>query len=228
MCDVYYPRFRKNNEVTTADITVIAIQYVVLLFSLCVHEAAHAVTADRCGDPTARLLGRVTLNPLKHIDPIGTVVMPLLMMTTGIPYLFGWAKPVPFNPINLKNMRRDPVLIAIAGPVSNLLLAAFFVFLARIVVLLDHAGSLPFDSSLLILFFAMMVLLNLILAVFNIIPVPPLDGGHVLRYFLPESGRRMMDSIGPFGIIIAIFLARPVFARLNPLFDAVLGFAIGA
>lgn len=89
-------------------LTLGIVQYVCLLFSLSMHEAAHAITADRCGDPSARLLGRATLNPIAHIDPVGTVIMPILMMISGIPYLFGWAKPVPMNPANLRNIRRDP------------------------------------------------------------------------------------------------------------------------
>ena len=110
-------------------IPVLLIQYPCLLFALCFHESAHAWTADKCGDPSARLLGRVTMNPVKHADPIGTVAMPLIMMVFGVPFLFGWAKPVPFNPVNLRNIRRDPVLIAMAGPASNVLLAVVTVLM---------------------------------------------------------------------------------------------------
>jgi Zn-dependent protease len=179
------------------------LMFVCLIFSLSVHEAAHAAMADRCGDPSARLLGRVTLNPIPHIDPIGTVVMPLLMLFTGIPFLFGWAKPVPFNPRNLHNPRRDPVLIAIAGPLSNLMLALLTIFLMRVAFIIF--GVAPVLDSIFYLLAGLMILLNLILMLFNLIPVPPLDGGHVLYYFLPESGQKMLDQIGPFGILIAIF-----------------------
>lgn len=209
------------------DILQVLPMYLCLLFSLCVHEAAHAAMADRCGDPSARLMGRVTLNPLSHIDPIGTVVMPLLMMTTGVPFLFGWAKPVPFNPGNLNNIRRDPVLIAIAGPVSNLLLAIFFVFVVRLIMVVAGTGALAGIAGvgMLVGILSYMIIINLVLLFFNCIPVPPLDGHYVLNYFLPASWQESFQRIGPFGIIIAIMLARPLFRLLNPVFDLVLGVA---
>lgn len=197
----------------------------VLLFSLCVHEAAHAAMANACGDDTARLLGRLTLNPLAHISPLGTILVPLIMIfVIGFP--FGWAKPVPFNPTKLNNIRRDPVLVAMAGPASNLLLALFFALIGRIYFAL--AGG-PAEAPILIFgFFYFMILLNFILMLFNLIPVPPLDGHHVLNYFLPPAGQRAMQSIGPFGIIIAIFLAQPLFdIALPPLLSFIYS-ALGA
>lgn len=187
----------------------IVVPYLCLLFSLCVHEAAHAAMANRCGDPSARLMGRMTLNPVAHIDPIGTVVMPLIMMVSGFPYLFGWAKPVPFNPRNLRNIRRDPVAIAMAGPASNLGLALVFVFLFRILLVSQGILS-PEVANMLAAFVIQMIMTNLLLMLFNLIPVPPLDGHYVLHYFLPPAGQRMLEQIGPFGIIIAIIVARPV------------------
>ena len=197
--------------------------YLCFLFSLSVHEAAHAAMANRCGDPTGRLLGRMTLNPIRHMDPIGTFLMPLLMLFSHIPFLFGWAKPVPFNPLNLKNFRRDPVFIALAGPVANIFLAIIFIFLTRTAVIITHHAIPPMITIL----FSQMIILNLVLAFFNIIPVPPLDGHHVLYYFLPENGKRMIEQIGPFGIIIAIFLARPILTQLYPVFEIALAFAFG-
>ena len=200
----------------------IIIIFSVLLFSLCVHEAAHAAMAYYCGDDTARLQGRLTLNPLAHIDPLGTVIVPIVMYTmTG--FMFGWAKPVPFNPAKLNNVRRDPVLIAIAGPASNLMLALFFVFTGRFYFFL--AGGASEVPALVFTFFLSMVFLNLILMLFNLIPVPPLDGHHVLNYFLPPKGQRAMQRIGPFGIIIAILLARPLFDIAVP---PMLSFIYGA
>ena len=192
------------------DIGMVLMQYICLLFSLCVHEAAHAAMANWCGDPSARLLGRMTLDPRKHIDPIGTVVMPLLMLMTGIPYIFGWAKPVPFLPSNLNNIRRDPVLIALAGPVSNVIIAVSCAGILRVFFLLA-ANDVTFSlMSTLMMIVMFLMIINILLALFNMIPLPPLDGHHVLYYFLPQRGRELMDNIGPFGIIIAIlFVSRP-------------------
>ena len=170
------------------DPSYLVIMYTSLLFSLCVHEAAHAAMGEFCGDDTARLQGRLTLNPLAHIDPLGTVILPLLMISmTG--FLFGWAKPVPFNPRNLHNPRRDTVLIAMAGPASNLLLAFFFIFVARILSMTVGLDAIP---DPLFRFLIFIILMNFILLIFNLIPVPPLDGHYLLNYFLPPAGQRVM------------------------------------
>ncbi|MBI5091532.1 MAG: site-2 protease family protein [Candidatus Hydrogenedentes bacterium] len=185
----------------------ILLQYACLLFSLCFHEAAHAFMADRCGDPSARLMGRISMNPLAHIDPIGTVVMPLLMFVTHIPYLIGWAKPVPFNPRNLRDIRLDPVKIALAGPVSNLLLAVIGMVLLRGAVLVmgpDHI----LDSNIILDIAFTFIMMNIVLMVFNLLPIPPLDGHYVLHYFLPAGGQRVLEQIGPFGIIIVLVLVQ--------------------
>ena len=165
-----------------------------LLLSLSVHEAAHAWTADRLGDPTARMLGRITLNPLSHIDWIGTVLFPLVSATTGLP-LIGWAKPVPVNMHNLKAPRRDFALIASAGPISNVLLA---VAATPLFMMIHGNGSIELSTILA----AKFVVLNVSLAIFNMIPVPPLDGGNVLAGFVPESVASTIDRVRPFGIIV--------------------------
>jgi len=209
-----------------SDIGFKLVQYIVLLFSLCFHEAAHAAMANRRGDPTARLLGRMTLNPLAHIDPIGTVIMPLFMLFSPIPFLFGWAKPVPFNPRNLKDIRHDPALIAAAGPLSNLLLAITFTLILKIVVLLwpIAPSSAVFPILTYLIFYFVMV--NFLLALFNLIPVPPLDGGHLLHPFLPPGAQRAVEQIGPFGILIAIFVAHRILpVPLDFLAGAVRSFA---
>ncbi|HNR29272.1 MAG TPA: site-2 protease family protein [Candidatus Hydrogenedentes bacterium] len=191
------------------DIGFVLLQYFCLLFSLCIHEAAHAAMANYCGDPTARLMGRLTLNPVKHADPLGTVILPLFMMLTSVPYLFGWAKPVPFNPRNLNNMRRDPMLIALAGPGSNLLAAFACALILRILISIFGLQPDVQIAEILMMIAIYLIMINLLLLLFNLIPVPPLDGHHVLEYFLPPGGQRVLAQIGPFGILIAILVARP-------------------
>lgn len=198
-------------------------QYFCLLFSLCVHEAAHAAMANYCGDPSARLLGRLTLDPRSHIDPIGTVLFPLLAFTTGIPYLFGWAKPVPFNPRNLHNMRRDPVLIAMAGPGSNLIIALCVTLLMRFMVLAGATGPGAAPAvEIILLICTYLVLINLVLMLFNLIPVPPLDGHYVVRYFLSSEAEAKFERMGPIGLIFVILVAGQLITTpLYFLFDIV-------
>ncbi len=176
----------------------------VLLFSLTVHEAAHAWTANRLGDPTARRLGRISLNPAVHIDPIGTILLPLVAFMAG-GLIFGWAKPVPVNPMNLKNYRRDFLVIAAAGPASNVLLATAASLLMR-VGLAGAASSGGIASALFDIGF-MVIQLNLLLAVFNMIPIPPLDGGTVLAGLLPRPLADGYDRVvRPYGFMILLVL----------------------
>lgn len=169
--------------------------FLLLLFSLSVHEAAHAWTADRLGDPTARQLGRITLNPLAHIDWIGTVLFPLIAMLSGFP-LFGWAKPVPVEWRNLRSPRTDFAVIAAAGPVSNLLLA---VTLAIVLQLTGGVDRLPSGMAR---FMAGAVDMNCLLAIFNLVPVPPLDGGNVATGLLPLPLARALARLRPYGFLV--------------------------
>lgn len=187
------------------DITVIVLQYLCLLFSLSFHEAAHAAMANYWGDPTARLLGRMTLNPVKHADVMGTVILPIIAMISGIP-LFGWAKPVPFNPRNLTDRKRGPVWIALAGPGSNLLLVLFAAIVLRALAALSNVMPGSPVLSMFILAFFFLALINSILMLFNLIPLPPLDGHHVLEFFLSPEARKKYESIGPFSLIILFVL----------------------
>jgi Zn-dependent protease len=179
------------------------IQFVILVISLTVHEAAHAWSANRLGDPTARRLGRLSLNPVVHIDPIGTILLPLVgMMSAGL--ILGWAKPVPVNPANLgRDWRQKFMLIAAAGPASNLLIAV----LVAIALQAFTFGS-PFETSgrgVNVLFAA--IQLNVVLAVFNMVPVPPLDGGNVLLGLLPRHLAEPFEQIRPYGFLIVVGLA---------------------
>jgi len=172
-------------------------------------------------------MGRATLNPLPHIDPIGTVVMPLLMMVSGIPFLFGWAKPVPFNPRNLRNLRWDPAFIAAAGPVSNLLLAVTSAIVLRVIVAVSGIEPDAEVFRALLMVALLMMGTNLALALFNLIPVPPLDGGHILYPLLPPNGQRILEQIGPFGILIALFIGgRLISGPLQFLNDALVHLAL--
>ena len=175
------------------DISSILIGFAIVIVALTIHEAAHAWTADKLGDPTARLLGRVSLNPIVHIDPIGTVLLPLLAMFSGLPIL-GWAKPVPVNISRLRHHRRDFMIVAAAGPVSNLLQA--FIIAGVFRTLYD-----PSASDLLPAILKDAVTTNLILAFFNLIPIPPLDGGNVLAGLVPENAARVIDQVRQFGFI---------------------------
>ena len=183
------------------NIAQIFISFIVLLFSLTVHEMAHAWTADRLGDPTARLLGRVSLNPLVHADPIGTVLFPLIAMTTGAP-LIGWAKPVPVNVRQLRHHRRDYVLVAAAGPASNLVMAVTAGCLLAVLPISPQTLDEANVSAPLATFLSQAMRLNVLLAVFNMIPIPPLDGGNVLAGLLPYQLAGVFNQIRPYGFIL--------------------------
>jgi Zn-dependent protease len=190
----------------------------VLIASLSVHEAAHAWAAFRLGDRTAEHLGRLSLNPAVHVDPIGTLLFPLIAILTGLP-LIGWAKPVPVDTRFLRHPKRDFALIAAAGPASNVLMAivgAILLFLIPGVAPGDIAGRAVMTP--LFQFLDMFVVINVLLALFNMVPVPPLDGGNVLMGVLPAAGARVIDQMRPYGFIIlyALMLTGALSTLLGP------------
>lgn len=225
-------------------LVLVLFQVVVLILAFTVHECAHAWTAWRLGDPTARMLGRITLNPLKHLDPFGSVIFPLIGLYYG-GMLFGWAKPTPVTARNFKNYKRDDIIVSLAGPASNLLMAITALILLLIMKHAVGGGFLAIQAARLLahhvpiatenlpqlfpiaLFLYYVIFLNLLLFVFNLIPVPPLDGSHILRHFLPYSALQVYDRIGMFGLLIIMLLAggfifRVFLLPLQSTFDTIL------
>lgn len=183
------------------------ISLVILIFSAILHEIAHGFVADRFGDPTPRLSGRLTLNPKSHIDPVMSIFLPLVLLLSGSPVIFGAAKPVPIDPFNLREGRKDVALVALAGPLTNVLLAILASAFIRILTIPAIENAIPmFFLSILHFFFLLVVQLNLLLAIFNLLPIPPLDGSKVFALLLPEKEANIYLALGQFGMFILLFL----------------------
>jgi Zn-dependent protease len=188
----------------------IAVGFVVFVFSIVVHENAHGIAAEYFGDPTARMMGRITLNPVSHIDPVGSILLPAVAMMSQVPFI-GWAKPVPVNPANLRKPLVHNAYVAAAGPASNLLLAlAGAILMIMVGLVFKHVPGLTVEGSRTALFFTTLcnnlILFNCVLAIFNLVPIPPLDGHWILIRFLPPGPREAIASVGRFGFIILIAL----------------------
>jgi Zn-dependent protease len=183
----------------------------VVLFAITVHEASHGLAALKMGDPTAYQMGRITLNPIRHIDPVGTILLPAILIIMGAPP-FGWAKPVPVNPLNLKDPRKDNVIISIAGPASNIGVAVIAFVILKILMNLNPSlfytsgGGLANILSPLITIVYYTIVINVILAIFNLIPIPPLDGSGVVMGLISEEAAQKYEQIRPYGFFILILL----------------------
>jgi Zn-dependent protease len=185
-------------------------QLFVLIYSVVIHEVSHGLAADSLGDPTAKNLGRLTLNPLKHLDMFGSVVLPLLLFIVRSPFIIGYAKPVPYNPNNLSDKKYGPVKVALAGPAANLILALIFGLSLRL---------LPdiFTSPLIPQLFSFIILLNLVLAIFNLFPIPPLDGHWLLITFLPARFNALKVFLYKYSLILLFVFIIFIFPLIFPL-----------
>ena len=216
------------------DIGFVIIWFVVFLFSLSFHEASHAWTSEKFGDDTGRYQGRITLNPLPHIDPIGTIVFPLIMMFYSVP-LLGWAKPVQTNPLLWRDKTKANISVSAAGPISNFILMTVAFITMKVLI---EVGVLTFNPAMrniyevfgpstgqpafvkpLATFLGVMLMLNLALGVFNLIPIPPLDGSHVLEELLPPDMARAYEQIRPYGFLLLMALL--YLGALNYIFDPI-------
>jgi len=182
------------------DIVIAIFSLIVLLFSVIIHELAHGYVAHSLGDPTAKYQGRLTLNPLPHLDPFGSVILPLLLFISGSPVLIGWAKPVPINPYNFTDQKWGTLKVSLAGPATNITLAVFFGLLLRFI---PSAVFLAVPGLLII--FSFIVHINIILAIFNLVPIPPLDGSWILFKFIPDRFEKARLFLQQYGVFILIF-----------------------
>lgn len=206
-------------------VQTIAVWILPVIFAITVHEVAHGWVAMKCGDKTAWMLGRLTLNPIKHVDPIGTILVPGLLLISFTGFIFGWAKPVPVNSRNLRNPKRDMAYVAVAGPAANILMAIIWALIARVAVTVNiETVSLP-----LIYMGAAGITINLVLALVNLLPIPPLDGSRIMSSLLPNRWAWRYNQLERFGFIILIamlytgvlskILGYPLFALQNIFYE---------
>ena len=212
----------------------IILSLIAVFTAIVLHEFSHGYIAFRLGDPTAKIQGRLTLNPLAHIDPIGTILVPIVLVILRSPFLFGWAKPVPVNPNYFRNPYKGMFYVAIAGPLMNIALALGASAIGRLAILITPLSLLygrGFSAYFVQTIFYLLgffVIINIILAVFNLLPVPPLDGSRVLAYFLPPEGKRVMMQLERYGFLIVLALLylgalRGLIGLISGIWEALLG-----
>jgi Zn-dependent protease len=202
-------------------LTTIAIAAIPVVFAITVHEVAHGWVAKQFGDRTAEMLGRLTLNPVRHVDPVGTVLVPGILLLSGSGFLFGWAKPVPVDPRNLRNPRRNMVLVTAAGPMANLVMATIWAII--MMVGQDSVGGVGGEWITRMAQYG--VLFNIMLAVFNMLPIPPLDGGQVLTNLLPQGAvTDFLRRFAPFGlfVVLALIISKQLWPLIGPPFGFLL------
>lgn len=196
------------------DIIFFIIIIIIFLFSVIIHEISHGLMANYLGDPTAKIAGRLTLNPIKHLDPIGSIVLPLLLILFQSNIIFGWAKPVPINPFNLSDRKYGQAKVAMAGPLANITIALFFGLLIRFLPLQTSTFTINLGFV-----FGYICWINLLLAIFNLIPIPPLDGSHILFTFIPQKFNELKTFLSQYGFFILIFFIFLFFPILIPIIN---------
>lgn len=196
------------------DFLILLFQFLVFIFSVMVHEISHGLIAYRLGDDTAKQMDRLNLNPLKHLDFFGSFLLPFILVITGSPVIFGWAKPVPYDPNKLKNPKFGAALIGAAGPASNLTIALIFAILIR---LMGPLANLNENIAPALLFFNIIIFINILLAVFNLVPIPPLDGSKLLFALLPGKFYRFQRTLEDYGLVILLFFLFFGFGLIIPI-----------
>lgn len=201
-----------NSALVANYVADVALYAVPLLFGVVIHEVSHGWVAEKFGDPTARMMGRITLNPISHIDPVGTIILPLVLLLTQSPFLFGWAKPVPVQFSNLRGGRRDMAMVALAGPMTNLLLAVASAAIYHAIFSGLQKGWIPQQTWLaylaepLFLMARISVTFNVVLMVINLLPIPPLDGGRVMMGILPHPLADWLGGLERYGMLLVLLL----------------------
>lgn len=206
------------------DIQIMIFSIIVLIYSAIIHEYMHGWMAERLGDDTAKDAGRLTLNPIPHIDPIGSLLLPFILISTGAHFVFGWAKPVPFNPNNLRDRIYGGAKVAAAGPFANLIVAIFFGLLLRIILITQPS----FVNQTMFDFMVIIVQINLLLMIFNLVPIPPLDGSKILMPFLPYNWKISFLKMEQYGFIMVLAFVMVGFPLIIPVINFLFRLIVGA